>query len=235
MAKTEIKGKCRKTHLIIIMILCVVITIPLIIFGINSYISKASSYSQQEHVKRVSKPIYERYIKNGKFTDFKIFPLYDEKDEFKYFLIEFKPSGFIYISIRDEILNGCATNVMYAPCRELSPNKPWQRYTVTEGINPPPDKFDENYYPNRKWETDKNGEYIFYIDSPYKVSSIEDERRYLLSVYQNRVFNYIPAVKRGDKYLNLISMEEFEYKYESENEKYAVGDIYFIEDPHFHI
>ena len=37
----------------------------------------------------------------------------------------------------------------------------------------------------------------------------------------------MPAVKRGEKYLNLISYDEFEYKEEYEADEIAVWNIWF--------
>ena len=49
----------------------------------------------------------------------------------------------------------------------------------------------------------------------------KDEKRYLLKMEQASL-NYatIPAVKRGDKFLNLMDMKEFEYVEKSETYKY---------------
>lgn len=62
-----------------------------------------------------------------------------------------------------------------------------------------------------EYETDENGEYIYYTDSHFKVANMENEKKYLL---RDKVA-YIAAVKRGDKYLNLVSMEEFEFSYDN--------------------
>lgn len=40
-------------------------------------------------------------------------------------------------------------------------------------------------------------------------------------------FETIPAVKRGDKFLNLMDMKEFEYVSKSETYKYPCFDTHF--------
>ena len=75
--------------------------------------------------------------------------------------------------------------------------------------------------------TDEFGERIYYKDSPYKVADIKDEKRYLVTTNQANDEITIPAVKRGDKYLNLMDMKEFEYVAESETYKYPYFLTYF--------
>ncbi|MDY4052161.1 MAG: hypothetical protein SOY80_02260 [Bacilli bacterium] len=88
---------------------------------------------------------------------------------------------------------------------------PWQRYVLENG--------------EKVCEKDKDGNDIFYNQSPYKVAGIKDEKRYLMCVQQDSNFNYVPAVKRGDKYLNLISMKEEEIILESKEEINESWDI----------
>ena len=66
------------------------------------------------------------------------------------------------------------------------------------------------------------------MDSPYKVAGINEEKYYLLYVQQPGGYTYIPAVKRENSYLNLVSMIKIEYEQESTTVKYEALDLYFI-------
>ena len=63
-----------------------------------------------------------------------------------------------------------------------------------------------------------------------------NERRYFLStvcaVYAGFNHGYIPAVKRGEKYLDLVNGEMIDYTPGMES-AYAVADIGFINKPDF--
>lgn len=83
-------------------------------------------------------------------------------------------------------------------------------------------------YPNRLWEIDQNGEPIIYKNSQFKIANITNEKRYFLWVEQKNGSLYIPAVKRGDKYLNLVSMDEFVYNdVESLNKQSGASEAFF--------
>ena len=82
-------------------------------------------------------------------------------------------------------------------------NCPWCRYTIGDNSKERP----------QIYELDENGELFYRYNSHYKEAKIIGEKRYLLwlAYLDNGPsrHKYIPAVKRGDKWLNLISMEEF--------------------------
>lgn len=102
-------------------------------------------------------------------------------------------------------------------------------------MEPTPTMTDEDgtiiEFPDRRWEVDEKGNFIDYQDSHFNVANIENEKRYLLKVGRSE---YIPAVKRNEKYLNLVSMEEIDYLPESET-KYAVSDVHFIGKSYFNL
>lgn len=54
---------------------------------------------------------------------------------------------------------------------------------------------------NHEW-TSHDGETV-YNKSPYYISNIKDEKRYL-------VLRYIVAIKRDEKFINIITQKEFE-------------------------
>lgn len=64
------------------------------------------------------------------------------------------------------------------------------------------------------YEVDENGEKIVYNVSPFKAANVLNEKKYILKTKIEGGSSTLIAVKRGNKYLNLISMQEFEYKEE---------------------
>ena len=160
----------------------------------------ADKYTEEEHIQRVSKRVEKRYMQEGsEFTGYEVFPLYDANDELKYILVELEPYGFVYIRINKNSVKSVLSNGMY--WRHHLEGYEWQRYTIVDG--------------ERVYETDENGEEIKYKDSHFKVAGVENEKRYLLlaTIYDDYGGNdtrHVPAVKRGDKFLNLVSMEEFD-------------------------
>ncbi len=57
----------------------------------------------------------------------------------------------------------------------------------------------------REYFYDENGEQIVYHESHFKVAGIENERRYVLE-------RKIPAVRRGEQYLDLIDGALIDYE-----------------------
>ena len=167
--------------------------------GFTVHGQRDSTYTQEQHIARISKRVEKRYMGEGsKYTDFKVYPLYNQNDCFSYHcLVEFEPYGYMYVEIRD--VNWARVLGIYGMYAKDSSSKDslckWARY-----------KIDENggYH----WETDETGKPIEYSVSHFKAAGIENETRYALPMKNG---GHIPAVKRGDKYLNLISMEEFIY------------------------
>ena len=167
-------------------------------------------YIEKGHQRRIKRRIEERFITTGLYEEYELYPLYDEEDKLRYFVVEFSPTDYRVISINKYDL-GCLGVSMYT----LFETDPWQRYVLENG--------------EKVCEKDKDGNDIFYNQSPYKVAGIKDEKRYLMCVQQDSNFNYVPAVKRGDKYLNLISMKEEEIVLKSNeqiNETWAISCIY---------
>ena len=194
--KINVKKIIRITILLIILI-----TIPTTIMCRSSCM-----YSEKGHYRRIQKRIEERFITTGLYEEYELYPLYDEEDKLRYFVVEFSPTDYRVISINKYDF-GCLGASMYS----LFETNPWQRYVLDNG--------------EKVYEKDKDGNDIFYKQSPYKVAGIKDEKRYLMCVQQDSNFNYVPAVKRGDKYLNLISMKEEEIILESKEEINESWDI----------
>ena len=197
--KINVKKIIRITILLIILI-----TIPTTIMCRSSCM-----YSEKGHYRRIQKRIEERFIETGVHKEYELYPLYDENDKLKYFVVDF-PTNYHIIKINEYDLS-CLGVSMYT----LYINNPWQRYVLENG--------------EKVYEKDKDGNDIFYKQSPYKVAGIKDEKRYLIEVSQGSSSSYVPAVKRGDKYLNLISMKEEEIVLKSNeqiNETWTISCIY---------
>lgn len=166
----------------------------------------------EKHEKQLKELINEKFIsKNSKLESFELFPVYDENEELRYFLVEFNPEYYIYIKIKEKY-NRLLNVSMYS----VYEGEAWQRYTI-DGDG------------NIEYEIDENGNFVYYNCSHFKVANIKNEKIYLLRSRFNHVGHkaVIPAIKVGDKFLNLISMEEFEYK-ETFEEPQAISSIYFF-------
>lgn len=198
------KTKSKKKIVILCVVLAVVIAL-LAVLGVRIVKGSSWAYTEEQHLQRISE-LVEKRRKNGSFyyTSYELFPLYDQNEKMKYCIVEFEPYGFVWVSINDNDF----TYGMYSR-REMDKDG-WSRY---EYIDTTQTSSSEN---NIKWETDEAGERIYYKESPYKVAGITDERRYVITIIQAIHYpSTIPAVKRGDKYLNLMDMKEFEYVPES--------------------
>lgn len=118
------------------------------------------------------------------------------------------------------ILGRSALYNMYS-LDNLNVQRSWRRYRIWEnGIVQNEDGSESVLpYPDSKWgaiESTKsdakyyeaNGHFV-YNKSPYYVADVLDSKKYLLTVEGARGTYTVPAVKSGDKWLNLISLEEF--------------------------
>lgn len=160
-------------------------------------------YTEEEHYKRVEKLLKKRYLNGStEYTGYQLFPVYNEKDEMRYFLIELEPYGYVYVEIEEEtiLIIGCG---MYL----RDEGNVWSRYTYND--------LDTLIIEDRiVYEVDENGEKIVYNVSPFKAANVLNEKKYILNTMIEGGSGTLIAVKRGNKYLNLISMQEFEYKEE---------------------
>lgn len=133
-------------------------------FALTGCSEKASKYTEEEHIQRVAERIQKRFIDTDlrwidreQPTDFEVYPLYDENDKLKYFLVEFEPYGFLYVLLRDEQKKafgwlGASTSM----------------YKISASGND---------------EWSPKDEDIVFNKSPYSIAGIENECRYLLLGY----------------------------------------------------
>ena len=227
------KTKSKKKIVILCVVLAVVIALltPVAVWATQFVIeatkkeNAASYYTEEQHLKRISELVEKRHENGGfYYTSYELFPLYDQNEEMHYCIVEFKPYGFVWIKINERNLNYKGLNGMYTRCEVDG----WSRY---EYIDTTQTSSSED---SIKWETNEAGERIYYKDSPYKVADIKDEKRYFLTIKQGKYRDtLIPAVKRGDKYLNLMDMKEFKYIPESATFAYPYFGTYFVPKSHF--
>ena len=216
------KTKSKKKTIILCVVLAVVIAL-LAVLGVRIIKGSSWAYTEEQHLQRISKLVEKRYMgEKSEYTSYEVFPLYDQNEKMKYCIVEFEPYGFVWVKINDNDFN----YGMYSR-REMDKNG-WSRY---EYIDTTQTSSSED---NIKWETDEGKERIYYKESPYKVAGISDERRYVVTIIQAIHYpSTVPAVKRGDKYLNLMDMKEFEYVPESETFVYPYFSMSVPPKHHF--
>lgn len=220
------KLKIRKCNSIILAFLMTVI-IVFSVFGVTGCSKSAKDYSEEDHVKRVTERIEKRFLKDSeKYTGCSVYPLYNENEELKYFLVEFEPQGFVFILLKDEQLNGLScfgfSTSMYK-LSNLYGDRTWSPYTI--------DETDSQSFPDtdKCWMTDEKGNVINYDRSPYHVTQNENVRKYLLrSERDSASTEYVCAVKKDGVFVNLISETEVNVSKGDLRKKQAAMYIAFI-------
>ncbi len=157
-------------------------------------------YTEAQHLARIRKRAEKRYLGEGsEYTSLEVYPVYNEEDAFEYALIEFEPYGFLYV-----VIGGWNTPWTYMYTEHSGgPSNLWYPYVFEEGavsVVPNDHGYNETWKGRRVFQ-DENGEYISYRVSHFKAANIQGERRYILP-------RGIPAVKRGENYIDLISGKE---------------------------
>ncbi len=198
-------------------------------------------YTLEQHMERISERVEKRYINDDTrnqtysfITDYKLYPLYDENDKLAYFLIEFEPYGFAFVAMSE------TTRYfgMYFRTDKFVTST-WFRYRLCiDGIEPEPyqgkqwvamernDSVIYNNEENFRYETDENDVLKIYNQSPYNIASVLDRKLYLLELYGG---GYVPAIKQNGNYINLISMQEFDYIGDSQYYK-QLGEVYIAKN-----
>ena len=189
---------------------------------------RASSFTEEEHIQRITERIKKRdpkrlgFPEGETYQDFQVYPLYNEDDKLEYALIEYEPYGFDFVMIQDEppVLTAWlhANISMYVIALDVyGICDPWTPY-IRDKNSPLLPSLKEGWTSSRTGELilDENGEIILYNRSPYFVIDNTAKKKYLLKT--NDSFEYICAVKKDQKFVNLISGLEFkeskEYIYE---------------------
>ena len=179
---------------------------------------KADSFTEEEHIQRITARLEKRVEsyddeKKEKYGKFEVYPLYNQKEELKYFLIEYEPYGFRIGRIQDEpsIFQyfSYAHQSMYILSSELhGEERPWTPYIRNENSPTLPSLIEG-------WSTERTGEVILdadgnmniYYKSPYFVFGTTNAKRYLLETGVSNEF--ICAERREGGFVNLISGLEF--------------------------
>lgn len=142
-----------------------------------------------------------------------------------HFLVEMEPYGTLYISINYSRMS-YASLYSYT---EVYLKGVWYRYRLcVDGIEPEPFEnirwgYQEKYLwyieatgkgieqtmpSNHRGELDDSNILVTRTVSPYTLANVLEEKMYLFFNKYSR--GYVPAVKIGDAYLNLVSMESFD-------------------------
>ena len=195
---------------------------------------RASSYTEEEHIARVTERAKERFLGEGsEYTGLEVYPVYNDYDELNYMLIEFQPQGFLYVLIDREQFPW----KMYT-LSNMQPES-WMPYRVMEGAQEDVYDADGNLLAqavNREYIRDESGQAVIYHESHFKAAGIEGERRYLLTTEAAEFLgggsSWIPAVKRGEQYLDLVDGALIDYT-PGMVSAYATADIAFINKPDF--
>ena len=192
-----------------ISVILVLISVVIVFSGCGR---KVSNYSVEEHIQRISERVRNTTWLIDDFEDFDVYPLYDKDEKLKFFLLEFNPHGFGFIFVQDEppVLTSClyAHKSMYiVSANYYYKEQTWFRY-VADKNGPPLSDFVEGAPSSKKGTPifDEKGEIIKYDKSPYYVSGNVNEKKY---VFETEVsYEYICAVKKDEKFINLISGTE---------------------------
>ena len=218
---------------IVLLSVSVILLLVLVMLILSSY---SWFYTEEQHIHRIRERAERRFLgEDSEYTSLEVYPIYNEYDEMRFVLIEFEPQGFIYVHIKDQAY---PWKGMYT-LSNIESERCWWPYRIKEGAQE--DIIDENgniiaQTFNREFLRDENGQVIIYHESYFKVAGIENERRYFLStvctVYVGFSHGYIPAVKRGEQYLDLVNGEMIDYTPGMES-MYAIADIGFINKSYF--
>ena len=177
-------------------------------------------------MQRIREQAEERFLgEDSEYTGLEVYPIYNEYDELKYALIEFEPRGFVYVYISEREYPWSS---MYSLSDTESES--WMPYRVKKGAREDVYDADGNLLyqtTDREYFRDENGHVIIYNESHFKVAGIENERRYLLD---GRYL--VPAVKRGEQYLDLVDGAMIDYTPGMES-AYAIAEIGFINKANF--
>ena len=158
----------------------------------------SNKYTEEEILKIAAEKIEKTYLNNEKydFQSFDVYPVYSQDDELEYILVEFNPSGYLYLKI--DIYGTFFPKLkLTRNVNNISENT-WYKYQCVDG--------------EKVKETDSSGKAILYNISQFKEGDCLKEKKYLIDLGDG---DYIPAVRVEDKFLNLVSMTYFVYNGES--------------------
>ena len=177
----------------------------------SSGCKKAKYYTDEEHINNVRKIIERKYLDDD--ATYELRPLYNNDDQLQYFVVDFSNNDFFYIKIVDE--EKYYLHSLYIKSMETGP---WVR--VVDVING-----------KMIYETDESGQSIRNYKSHFKVANIPSNTRgYLIKTIISSAL--VPSIKVGDKYLDLITMQEYDGV---STYKQHYSGIYFSSIPYFRL
>lgn len=157
----------------------------------------AKKYTDEEHINKISKIIEEKYLTDN--MTYELRPLYDYNDKLSFFAVDFSNDTYLYVKIQEK-----DRSLLWGPSLYIKDNTgnnsgPWRKSKYVEN----------NGNLIEEFEKDELGNDILYYNSHFKVAKIDKETKCYLIEMRNSNNNLIPAIKKGNNYLNLVSMEEF--------------------------
>lgn len=204
----------KRKALVKLTVLCLVLLIIFIYFILQF----SFAYTARGHRMNIERLVEKRYFSSGSNYDYEsyaYYPLYDENDRLAYCLIEFAPSGYVYVMINKTDQRGLGifwSHSMYVRCD----GPRWWRYRFSEIIS------SEKIY-----ENDENGDVISFGCSHFAAADIGDEKRYLLHVSDHDDTGFVPAVKRNGRYLDLVSLDYINLDLTTDGASPATANISF--------
>ncbi len=213
---------------ILLVLMC---TIAISFCGCTRY---PEDYTLEEHIEKISARVKKTYMKhNPELDSFEIYPLYYEEDQIYAFLVEFEPTGFVFMKPNKQNNSFLTHSNMYYSDSNYLRNK-WSRYRLG-GVDVPPSSFNEfdlipGYEYNgiiQYFESNGSGEIVYYQKSPYAIANVLEKKLFL----RGSIPFAIPCIKDEKGYLNLISMLYYEEDslnaYNSWNSEYLSIDLFF--------
>ena len=188
-------------------VICVVVIVCCAVLLYLWWPKKASWYTEDQHIQRVSNLIDKKYLNQEYYssyydekytiTGYEIYPLYNLKDELEYCLVECQPYGYIYVHIEDEHIK------LYGTMWHMYTHSAIDRFWKTNFI----DYCDDNIVCKQL----EDG-MIAYYQSPYNVNNVLNEKKYLITYCldaNNSSKEYIPAIKQDGGFINLYTNKSF--------------------------
>ncbi len=165
----------------------------------------ADNYTEDQHLERVKNRINARYIASGLYQSYDISSIYNEYQELAYFVVDFQPSGYVYIKINEQ-----ATSDTDMYLRNVEESQLWRKYYVDVdgdmlGWNGLEDAVNQKFitdplYPdNVKFLATKDGDYIYETQSHFYeyINIYPASKPALIAVEINEGVSYLPIVIIG--------------------------------------
>ena len=167
-----------KKNLLGIIVIIMLLVMPLALFNVGCMQDRSHDYTIEEHIQNISNIVQSRFIDSDEFEDFEVHPIFTPDGAFSDFvLIELAPLGFMYVRIFYEELVG-GGGMGCGGFFERIPDY------IT---------FD------------------LFSDKTSHFYGIEQENRYFFIVESivdgSPSAEVIPAIREGNNFLNLISLE----------------------------